>query len=142
VVRERVKDLGLDGRVQFLEAQYGIERFATYSSADVFALPSEHENFGITVAEAMSCGVPVIVSPEVALSKLVEMTEAGIVATRTPEDFAQAIDRLLMDDGIRTRMGRNGRLAADENFRWSVIAKRWIEGYRQMMASHHGAQTY
>src|SRR5438552_16706423 len=54
-------------------------------AAEVFALPSHVENFGIAVAEALGCGLPVLISDQVSISPDVEADGAGLVA---PDDLA------------------------------------------------------
>ena len=59
-VKERVKELGLEDRVVFTGALNDDEKWGAYARADVFALPTYSENFGIVVAEALWAGVPLI----------------------------------------------------------------------------------
>lgn len=131
---QQVQQLDLADRVCLLEPLYGPDRFAAYQAADVFVLPSEHENFGITVAEAMVSGVPVVLSPQVALSDMVIAEEAGLVVPRDPVRLAAAIDRLLENASERARLGENGRRVGSTRFRWSNIAKDWSERYAQLVA--------
>lgn len=49
-----------DQNIEVIGAQYGVDKIKCYHSADIFILPSYSENFGMVVAEAMSCGLPVI----------------------------------------------------------------------------------
>src|ERR1700690_3193733 len=53
-VRQQIEHLGLAGSIYFMDPVYGSDRFAAYDMAELYVLPSEHENFGITVAEAMA----------------------------------------------------------------------------------------
>jgi glycosyltransferase involved in cell wall biosynthesis len=59
-LREQVRRLGLEGSVTFGGPLYGEERATVMASADVFVLPTRNENFGLVVAEALACGIPVI----------------------------------------------------------------------------------
>lgn len=133
-VQAQISRLGLTDRVKFLNPLYGPERFSVYAASHVFALPSQQENFGITVAEAMACGTPVIVSPEVALSAAVKETDSGLVVTRNPTAFAQSIDQTLMNEEQRLAMGCAGRRTADARYRWSSIAEQWRDTYASTVA--------
>ncbi len=133
-IRRVVCQLGIEERVKFLDPLYGEARFAAYSAADLFLLPSKQENFGITVAEAMARGVPVIVSPDVALSDDVAKSHAGLVIPRDSERWAKAIDELLTHDELRWAMAAAGRKAAEENFQWAGIAERWHDLYASLLA--------
>ena len=59
-LKTRVKELGLEGRFVFTGALSDDEKWAACARADLFALPTYSENFGIVVAEALWAGVPVI----------------------------------------------------------------------------------
>ena len=54
---------GVAERVRFLGPVHGRDKWRLMATADVFALPSYSENFGIAALEAMACGVPVVVTP-------------------------------------------------------------------------------
>lgn len=67
-------------------------------SADVYVLPSENENFGISVTEALAAGLPVVISKNIALWQQVREHEAGIVIDQLDAaDVAQAVCTLFSD---------------------------------------------
>lgn len=134
-LQEQLKRLGLESSVHFQDPLYGPERFTLYAQAKVFILPSQQENFGITVAEAMASGTPVIVSPQVALSSAVAAVNAGLVVERDPEKLAEAITHLLGDSELRQKMGSAGRAHAKATYRWSAIAEHWRELYSSALKS-------
>src|ERR1039458_2682672 len=63
---------GAEARVIFTGAIYGEEKKAVLADTDVFALPSRYENFANVAAEAMACGIPVIVTDSCGIRSLVE----------------------------------------------------------------------
>ncbi|MCP1335365.1 glycosyltransferase [Futiania mangrovi] len=77
------------------------------ADADVFALLSEGESFGIAALEAMAAGVPVLLSPQVPLAAVAEAAGAGLVAGHG--DAGEALAHLLSDAGRRGEMGQAGR---------------------------------
>lgn len=90
-------------------------------SATVLAYPSHYEGFGLPLAQAMACGVPVVTSnvtslPEVAgdAALLVEPQSAGQIAA--------ALTRLLDSPDLRADLGQRGKRRA-ELYRWSVVAE-------------------
>ena len=68
-------------------------KWGAYSSAEVFALPSHQENFGMSVAEALACRVPVLISNKVNIWREIESERAGLVA----EDTLNGTVRLLQN---------------------------------------------
>jgi glycosyltransferase involved in cell wall biosynthesis len=89
-----------------------------------FLLPSESENFAKAVGEALSFGVPCLVSRNVALSDLVAKYRAGIVIdTLTPAAVAHGILRLLASS--HSEMSEGAKRAATVELQWSTVAQNW-----------------
>ena len=109
------------------------ERIEALTDADLFAPPSQHENFGIVVIEALACGTPVIVSDGVALHD--EVVAANVGASVRVGDIpalASELDRWLDDDELRRATSQRARAFASEQFDWSKIAQRWRDHYRSL----------
>ena len=88
--------------------------FPFYREADVFVLPSRHEGMPNALLEAMSCGLPAIVSDaSPGPLELVRHEETGLaVPADDTGSLAQAIDRLIENPGLRQRIGEAGRRSA------------------------------
>jgi glycosyltransferase involved in cell wall biosynthesis len=86
-LRALALELGISERVTWTGMLTGDEKWGAYRSAEVFMLPSHQENFGIVVAEALACGVPVLISDKVNIWREVAADEAGLVAA---DDLAGA----------------------------------------------------
>lgn len=98
-----------------------------YREADVFVFPSNYEGFGVAVLEAMAAGLPIVAtSTGVAGDALVDRDSALLVPPRDPEALAQAIDRLIADEALRTRVGSGARAAA-ENYREAARVSEWAD---------------
>jgi glycosyltransferase involved in cell wall biosynthesis len=96
--------LGLAGRVHWLG--HLPDPTALLQSTDVFVLASVGEAFGNVLAEAMACGVPVVASRSGGIGEVVEDNATGyLVPPRTPEAFADAIERLGKNRELRQVMG-------------------------------------
>jgi len=84
-------------------------RLVAYADADLFVLPSHAENFGHSIFEAMSCGVPIVVSDTLNFAGVFRESGAGLVLPRTPEAFSNAIVSLIENPDLRLEMGKLGR---------------------------------
>jgi glycosyltransferase involved in cell wall biosynthesis len=82
--------------------------FRAYASSDFFVFPSTTDTFGNVVLEAMSSGLPVVVTDKMGPKELVRDRETGFIAT--DEDvFAQKVDALVTNESMRGQMGLNAR---------------------------------
>jgi glycosyltransferase involved in cell wall biosynthesis len=102
----------LDDRVFFLPPRKDIEFY--YAAADAYAGPSLQESYGIPPAEAMACGLPVIVSSAAGVSEIVtDDVDAMVLDDPTDVDkLATMIRRLYEDKELRNRLGSKARETA------------------------------
>lgn len=124
-------DLGVADDVHFVGALYGPARRAALASADVWALPSYAENFGIAVIEAMASGRAVAVSTAVNVSRDVAKARAGAVVPPEPVAFGETLLRLLEDEPRRRELELAApRFAA--RYDWKVVAPQLLDMYRKV----------
>ncbi|HST03452.1 MAG TPA: glycosyltransferase family 1 protein [Chloroflexia bacterium] len=102
-----------------------------YRMAEVFAYPSLYEGFGLPVAEAMSCGTPVLVSEDDALAEVVGEA-ALVVDARSVESIAGGISRLLGDADLRRALSDAGRARA-ARFTWETAAEQVLQVYERFV---------
>jgi type III pantothenate kinase len=97
-----------------------------YQSCAVCAVPSQwDEPFGMTAAEAMACGRPVVATRSGGLLDIVEDGVTGwLVEKRDPAAFAEKLGCLLDSADDRARMGRAGRERVERLYDWKVIVER------------------
>lgn len=93
---EMVSELGLD-KIYFVGFVQGTEKNLLLQGADIFALTSYSENFGIVVLEALAAGLPVLLCKPVALSTNVAQAKLGYVADTNVDSISDAL-RLALDD--------------------------------------------
>jgi len=104
---------------------------ALYLGATVFVFPSLYEGFGLTVLEAMACGVPVVTSNQSAMPECVG--DAGLLVDPLDHDgVAAAIERLLDDDDLRKRLADAGRQRSAV-FTWAETARRTWSVYEELV---------
>jgi D-inositol-3-phosphate glycosyltransferase len=122
-LRRHVARLRLGDGVSFVghQPQPALRDF--YVAADAAVLPSYYESFGMMALEAMACGTPVIASRVGGLTTTVRDGVTGVLVPDGDADvLADQIDRLLDDDDLRWRLGREGvRWAAQH--RWPCVAE-------------------
>jgi glycosyltransferase involved in cell wall biosynthesis len=136
-VRGWVRERGLDAAVHFVGSLHGAEVLQAYVDADVFALPSYTENFGMTVIEALACCLPVVISDQVNIHAEVCGAGAGLVTHCDADEVAQALETLLVDVDRRRAMGEAGRQLVKARFTWPAIADALTAEYEQVIARHN-----
>lgn len=100
--------VGLASRVTWTGMIGGDLKWSAFRSADVFALPSHQENFGVAVAEALGCGVPVLVSDKVNIWREVLADGAGFADADTVAGTARLLARWMpLDEEAKSRMRTN-----------------------------------
>jgi glycosyltransferase involved in cell wall biosynthesis len=117
----------LAGRVRHVGYVTGLERERLYREASMVVLPSLDEGFGLPALEAMTIGVPVVVSSRGALPEVVG--QAGVIVD--PDDvagLAGAMDRLLSDAALAQTCSAEG-IIQSRRFSWDASAARLIEAY-------------
>jgi phosphatidylinositol alpha-1,6-mannosyltransferase len=102
-------ELGVADCVHFLQNLSREELAACYARANIFALPSTGEGFGLVFLEAMAFGCPVVGAACGGITDLVEDGVNGLlVPPRDPDRLAEILNRLLRDGVLRAELGRHG----------------------------------
>ena len=105
----------LADRVQVLGFVSDGDKPAFFRSIDLLVAPSAYECFGMAAAEALSAGVPVMVSPQTGIAELVRSNECGFVVEPDPHGIAMAVLSLLEDgEELHRRAQRAGHAARSE----------------------------
>jgi len=118
----KLADLGLAGRVIFVNDLTDDEVAEHYAEATICVTPSLYEGFGLPAAEAMSCGAPVVVTDGGALPEVVG--DAGVVVPKGDSAaLTEAISALLDDPARRAALGAAARERARGAFSWDIAAR-------------------
>lgn len=126
-LQQRVAVLGLQERITWAGMLSGDLKWGAFRSAEIFCLPSHQENFGIVVAEALACGLPVAIAKPVNISSEVEAFGAGIVHADTDTGTTDALRNwLALPFEEKAKMGRRGKELFDQHFNFASVANNLI----------------
>jgi len=135
--RELTRQRGLEDKVTFLGRVSDEDLVALYHACDVFVLPAIHrsESWGAVQVEAMACGKPVVCTELGTGTSFVNVHgQTGLVVPpRDSAALAQAIGALLQDESLRQQMGQRARERAEQEFSSSVMVKRLVDLYRDVL---------
>jgi D-inositol-3-phosphate glycosyltransferase len=133
---ELAATLGVTDSVVFLPPQTGDDLAALYRAADLVAVPSYNESFGLVALEAQACGTPVVAAAVGGLVAAVRDGVSGVLVDgHDPRDWATVLDRLLAEPGHRHRLAA-GAVAHASQFSWDRTAETLLRVYRDAMSEH------
>jgi glycosyltransferase involved in cell wall biosynthesis len=131
-VQQRIALHRLDNRVQMLGRVTAEHLAALYRSAEVVAMPSLAESFGLPVIEALACGAVVLSADIPSLREIGSGATAYFPPTDTDE-LARALERLLIDEEARQQMKRGGPLRAS-SYTWATTAQQTLKALHDAAA--------
>jgi len=127
-----IDQLGVHGRVRFLEGVSDKDLAQLYNAATLFVFPSHYEGFGLPPLEAMACGTPVVAANNSSIPEVVG--DAGLLVDST--DFnalVTAIERALGDAALRTELSQKG-LDRARQFSWERFGKETLKVYERALS--------
>jgi glycosyltransferase involved in cell wall biosynthesis len=131
-LRGEAARLGIERDVVWAGFVTGEEQLAVLAAADLFVLPSHSENFGVSVVEAMACGLPVVVSDQVGIHREIAAAGAGLVVPCRADALAEALMQLARDADLRRRQGDRGRRLARERYSVESMTQGLLELYASL----------
>jgi glycosyltransferase involved in cell wall biosynthesis len=128
VLQALAERLGVANRITWTGMISGSLKWGALAASEVFVLPSHQENFGIVVAEALACKLPVIVSNKVNIWREIESYQAGLVCNDSMESTRSALNQwLLLTESDRAELRDRSLKCFDACFNYHVIAGRVLE---------------
>lgn len=136
VLEAQAEAEGISDNIEFLGS---VESIWTHlADADVFAIASRSEAYGIAIAEAMAAGLPVVAP---AVGAIPELVQPGVTGELFPagdhEAMARHLVRLLSSPQLRASMGR-AALAVAQDLRWETAVDRYFEVYGALLEPNAG----
>ena len=133
---ELAASLGVADRVVFLPPQTGDDLAALYRSADLVAVPSYNESFGLVALEAQACGTPVVAAAVGGLVTAVRDGVSGVLVDgHDPQDWAKVLDTLLAAPRHRHELSI-GAVTHAADFSWDRTAEGLLRVYREAVTEH------
>src|SRR3712207_6804074 len=137
----RAAQSGLADRVLFPVPGPPAALADVYRAADVVAVPSHYESFGLVALEAQACGTPVVASRVGGLTYIVQDGSSGfLVPAKDEHAFANRIGRLLWEQGLRNEMGAQAAKNA-QAYAWPRIVERMLMLYQAVAYRRQPAQA-
>lgn len=127
-LKAQAERLGIADRITWPGMLQGDLKWGAFYAAEVFALPSHQENFGIVVAEALACGKPVLISNKVNIWREIEADQAGFVDDDTLDGTVRNFQRwLALDAEAYAQMSTRARACFAAQFHIQKAAERLVE---------------
>lgn len=129
-----INELGVGQKVKFWGHVEGEQASDAFINGSIFVLPSENENFAIAVAEAISYGVPTVVSKFVAMQEFTELHKTGVViANLEVKELTAAITTVINDYGKFARNAYDSRSLLS----WANVLLNWKMGILDIVKSEN-----
>lgn len=129
---KQIEDLNLQDKVHLLGQKNNVQELLEES--DIFVLASSSEGLSCSIIEAMSSGLPCVVSDVGGNSELVQNGTNGLLfKLEQGKELSKNIEKLILDKPLRISMGRAGKEIADTKFSLPQMTELYIENYRSLI---------
>lgn len=134
-LENRVESLGLKDSIKILPPVFGEAKIKVYQESALFCLPSFSENFGMVIAEAMSCGTPVITTTNCPWEILNE-TDTGWCVDLSVENLEHTLREAMgMDANALYDMGQRASKLIYDNFDYRSVTRKTLRLYEWLLNS-------
>lgn len=139
-LHELTRELGVAAHVRFVGGLSDPDLVECYRRATLVVMPSVRlEGFGLSIAEALACETPVVGTPVGAVPELLGgLDPALLTADSSPEALAATVNAVLSRPSRLPELGARGRALIAPAMGWETVAGRYLEAYREVLASRGG----
>lgn len=132
----QARTLGLADRVVFAGTIENVR--GLLPAFDLFALPSLREGMSIALIEALAAGLPVVATSIPGISEVISDQQTGLlVRSENAQALADAIERLLVDPGLRDRLASAGQSLARESYDIELMVDRYLDVLARAISGAH-----
>jgi len=130
---ESASEAGVLSKVDFVGRQTEQQLISLYQGAEVFVLSSNQEGLGISILEAMACGVPVVATNCGGPDNIVVDGKTGFLVDLNDDyHMANNITRLLKDSQLREKFSNDSVRVANESFSREVMTKSLLKAFHDV----------
>jgi glycosyltransferase involved in cell wall biosynthesis len=123
-LQQRATALDIADRITWPGMLSGDLKWGAFRAAELFCLPSHQENFGIVVAEALACGLPVAIAEPVNIASEVAAAAAGLIHADTAAGTTETLRQwLVLSASEQAQMGKRGLQLFHERFDFASVAR-------------------
>lgn len=133
VLNDLINSLNVNSLIEVKDAISGDKKEKALLESDIFIQTSRFEGMPLGILEALSYGLPTLVTQGTTVGETIEKNQAGWVSQNSPESIAKTIIEAVEDKNKWNLYGNNARLVAINEFSWEIIAKEAIEQYSNLL---------
>lgn len=141
-LERRAAALGVADRIAWPGMLTGDVKWGAFRAAEAFALTSHQENFGVAVAEALACGLPVLISDKVNIWREIVEDKAGLMGQDTGAGALGLLQEwLALPAAARAEMARRARRCFEDRFEIRIAAGKLLEALQTPSPRQANAQV-
>ena len=127
-LQELCKSLNIERNFFWSDMLVGKEKFGAIYASEGMVLASHGENFGLSIAESLSCSTPVITTDKVNIFKSIIKNNAGLISKNNVNDFSKNLEKFCKFDKKKlNQLSKNSKLCFNKNFNFAKIKNRLAE---------------
>jgi len=134
-LKKLANELGINDKIKWKSYIEDDDLANVYRSANIFAMPTRYEPFGMVAIEAMACGTPSVVTVHGGLNDLIDFGNQALFADpHRPLEFGAMMAMPLLYPNLRNELSVEGARFARRNFGWTGIAKRMLQVFNNSIS--------
>lgn len=136
-LKKLVRDENIEDLVEFIGAVPNDEVPNYLNQFDIYCALSRSESFGVAVLEASACEVPVVVSNVGGLPEVVQNKKTGFIVNHEDiDEVVQKLYELVMNEDVRSKMGKKGREFVAEHYDWNKNVNHMLNVYENLIEEY------